>query len=81
MLKEFSDRCKLSDINVTFSESVIDNITKKGTDYVYGARPLRRAITSLIEDAFAMKFYEGDICNGDEVYCDWENDGIKLKLK
>lgn len=77
-LNEFSERCRLSGIKVSFSDAVVDNITRKGTDSVYGARPLRRAITSYVEDVFALSFYRGEIGDGADVFCDWENDGIKL---
>jgi ATP-dependent Clp protease ATP-binding subunit ClpC len=80
LLKEFSDRCKLSDIEVEFSEEVIEKITEMGTDSLYGARPLRRAITTYVEDVFARKFYEGDIVKGAKVYCQWEDEGIKLNI-
>ena len=80
LLSEFSARCKLSSIEVDFSEEVVENLTKKGTDSVYGARPLRRAITTYVEDVFARKFYEGDIVKGAKVYCQWEDEGIKLNI-
>lgn len=80
MLREFSDRCRLSEIEVEFSKEVIEKITEKGTDSLYGARPLRRAITTCVEDVFARKFYEGDIVKGSKVYCQWEDEEIKLNI-
>lgn len=80
MLRDFSDRCRLSEIEVEFSEEVIEKITEMGTDSLYGARPLRRAITTYVEDVFARKFYEGDIVKGSKVYCRWEDEGIKLNI-
>lgn len=74
MLDEFSLRCLESGIEVSFSESVVDNIAKKGVDTVYGARPLRRAVTSLVEDVFAEKYLLGEISAGTKIICDWQND-------
>jgi len=47
------------DINVT--ESAINFIADAGFDPVYGARPLRRAIQSQVEDLAAEKILAGDI--------------------
>ena len=79
LLNEFADRCRLSQIDVQFSEAVVDNIVKRGTDPLYGARPLRRAITTYVEDVFANKFYEGFISSGMRVVCGWDDNGITVE--
>lgn len=78
MLNEFGDRCKRSQIDVQFSDEVIDNIVKLGSDSVYGARPLRRAITTYVEDTFANKFYDGSIRAGMKLLCTWNENGINV---
>jgi ATP-dependent Clp protease ATP-binding subunit ClpC len=51
MVEEFATRVyKNTSIEVTFAESAIDFLAKEGFDPSYGARPLRRAIQSKIED-------------------------------
>ena len=42
-------------------------LVEKGYDEKYGARPLRRAIQSKVEDALAEKILEGTIKAGDHV--------------
>ncbi len=60
---------RIADIGVTidFDDTLVDFVAKKGFDDVYGARPLRRAITSLVEDSFSEAMLEGKIKAGDSV--------------
>ncbi len=55
------------DITVEFDDSAIEYIAKEGFDPAYGARPLRRALQSKIEDAFAESFLDGKFKAGDTV--------------
>mgnify|MGYP003371410818 FL=1 len=68
LLKEFTKRCKTQlNIDVKIRESVKEFIGKEGFDPKYGARPLKRAIQSKIEDAMAEEILEGRIKAGDSV--------------
>lgn len=78
MLKELTIRAKGLEIDIEFDESVIKRIAKLGYDPVYGARPLRRAITSNIEDLFSEKLLEGEIKAGEKVKFTVENDNIVI---
>ena len=81
MLDEISQRCKADDIDITFNENVVDMLNKKGYDPVYGARPLRRVVTSEIEDALAEKYLKGEIKTGDKIICSYESEGLKIIRK
>lgn len=50
MLSSLQKRLKELEIDVEFSDMAVTEIAKEGFDKVYGARPLRRAIQSKIED-------------------------------
>ncbi len=78
MLSELSERCKTDNIDITFTESVISMLGKKGFDPVYGARPLRRVVTSEIEDVLAEKYLKGEIKTGDKILCSYENEALKI---
>ncbi len=78
MLRELSQRCKTDDIDITFNESVVNMLNKKGYDPVYGARPLRRVVTSEIEDFLAEKYLKGDIKPGDKLVCAYENETLTI---
>ena len=67
MLASVSERLLENGIDATFNDSAIALLAKEGFDPVYGARPLRRAITSKIEDLFAEEILSGNIQKGDKV--------------
>lgn len=73
MLKTLSDRLLSNGINVKFTSKVTDMIAKEGFDPVYGARPLRRAIQSKIEDVLAEKMLGKDIKKGAEITVDFKD--------
>lgn len=76
MLNEISQRSESDKIDINFNESVIDMLSKKGYDPVYGARPLRRVVTSEIEDVLAEKYLKGEIKSGDKINCEYENEQL-----
>ena len=43
-------------------------LARDGFDPQYGARPLRRAIQSMVEDAVAEKMLEGQLKSGDTAH-------------
>ena len=47
----------------------------EGYNPSYGARPLRRAITRLLEDSMAEQMLRGDIKDGDSVIIDIDAEG------
>ncbi len=82
MAKEIVSRTKENmEIDLEFDETAIDFIAKTGFDQAYGARPLRRALQSKIEDAFAENFLEGKFKKGDTVVVSAEDDKIVMNKK
>ena len=68
MLKTLEKRCKEQlDIQLKITESVRDFLAETGFDSKYGARPLRRAIQTKLEDPMANALLEGTIKRGDTV--------------
>ena len=72
MLSGLKQRLSLLEIDIRFDESSIDAIADAGFDKVYGARPLRRAIQSKIEDPLSEKMLDGSIKKGDKVICSFK---------
>lgn len=62
-------------ISVSFTDKAIEKIAEDGYDKAYGARPLRRAIQSKIEDSFAEAFLRGDFKAGDKVSVGMKTNG------
>ena len=54
-------------IHLLLTDSAIDVLAEKGFDASYGARPLKRAIQTLIEDVAAEKILDGTFGKGDSV--------------
>ena len=67
MLTDVTKRVKALGIEITFDESVIALVASEGFDPVYGARPLRRAIVRLVEDALSGAMLEGAVKAGDSI--------------
>ncbi len=72
MLKGIKDRLCDLNIKAEFTESAVKAIAKEGYDPVYGARPLRRAIQSKIEDKLSERILEGDLDPKKSITCDYD---------
>ena len=69
MLENVKARAWALDIEVVFSEDAIAAISDEGFDPVYGARPLRRAIQSKIEDKLSEEMLKGAVKPGEKIEC------------
>ncbi len=78
MLSELQKRCNNGGVEITFDESIVEAVSKKGFDTVYGARPLRRAVTSMVEDSLAEKYLTGEIKDKTALICKWDGEKITL---
>lgn len=67
MLSSVTVRLQSQEIYLNFNEEVTKHLAKKGFDPVYGARPLRRAITKAVEDRLSEEILKGNIQRGDSV--------------
>lgn len=67
-------------ITVSFTKKAIEKIAEEGYDKAYGARPLRRAIQSKIEDAFAEEYLLGNIKAGDKVSVGLKTNGFSFRV-
>ncbi len=81
MMEDIKKRLLQNDITIEVDESALKLLSKAGFDPIYGARPLRRAITSKVEDLFAEELLDGKIARGDSVIIKAENDEIKIEKK
>ncbi len=71
-------RLKEKNIEIKFTENVVEKLSEKGFSNDYGARPLRRLITTEIEDMLSEKFLSGELNKG-EYICDFKNEKYVLK--
>ncbi len=79
MLTVLAERVSKLGITIRFDESAITKIASVGYDDIYGARPLRRAITTQIEDRLSEQMLEGLVKEGDRVVCKASEDGFAFE--
>ena len=80
MLEDIKSRLNEKNVSIEFSESAINRIAEKGYDKVYGARPLRRIITTEIEDMLSEKYLSGELKKGKYI-CEYKNQKFIIKEK
>jgi ATP-dependent Clp protease ATP-binding subunit ClpB len=59
------------ELDLEISEAALSELAKAGFDPVYGARPLKRAIQSELENPLAKAILEGRFAPKDRIYADW----------
>lgn len=82
MLAQVSRRMREKGITLTFSEEAVQKISDAGFDPIYGARPLRRAIQSQIEDLLSEELLSGKMKEGAQYHCSVQkNEFVFLRQK
>ena len=81
MLDSVGERMRSLGIELTATDAALDKLAEVGFDPVYGARPLRRAIQSRVEDTVAEDMLEGKISSGSKVTIDLDGDRIVAKTE
>lgn len=79
MLNQVQKRLKEQEYEVEIDSSVKELVAKKGIDTNYGARPLKRAIQSNVEDKIAEAILDGKIIPHKKATIYAENEEIKVK--
>lgn len=81
MLKSLESKLSKMGYKAEFSDALLEHIADKGFDPVYGARPIRRAVRSLVEDELSEKLLNGDFKDKKKILCDFEGDKIIFKAE
>jgi len=81
MIKDLEKRMKELNIKLEVSEKAKNLLGEKGFDQEYGARPLKRAITRMVEDELSEEMLKGSITKNDDILVDVENDKIVFNKK
>lgn len=68
-------------IKLEGTKELFEHIAESGFDKDYGARPVRRAIQTEIEDALADEIIAGTIVNGKHVTAGWDGERVTFKVK
>jgi ATP-dependent Clp protease ATP-binding subunit ClpB len=75
-LARLRQRLAERDITLRLDDDARDKIGEAGFDTVYGARPLKRAIQSQIENPLAQRILKGDFVPGDRVIVKLKRDQL-----
>ena len=80
MIHTLEDKVKEKGIFVDVTEKATEVLVGEGTDFAYGARPLRRALQKLVEDKLSEYMLEGTLKEGMKVCID-SKDGKKIDFQ
>lgn len=76
------NRCKKQmNISLRITPALKQHLVEKHTDLKMGARPLRRAIQTVIEDALAEEILAGRVKEGDDVTAGYKGDKVTFTVK
>ncbi len=79
MLSTVNNRLNKQNLEIQLSESAIDYIIEKGSNIVYGARPLKRFIQQNIEDVIAEKLLLNELEKSGKIFVDLKNNQLEFK--
>ncbi|MBP5264084.1 MAG: ATP-dependent Clp protease ATP-binding subunit [Lachnospiraceae bacterium] len=80
--KNLAKRCETQmGIRLTLTPALKEHLVKKYSDQKMGARPLKRAIQSVVEDALAEEILAGRVKRGDTVSAGFKADKINFHVK
>ena len=82
LLKDLTRRAESQlDLKLTYGNTLRKFIYDKGYDKKYGARPLRRAIQTWVEDPLAEELLNGNLKQGDKVSVSVKNEKVTFSRK
>jgi ATP-dependent Clp protease ATP-binding subunit ClpB len=67
------------DMQLELTEAALDRLAEAGFDPVYGARPLKRAIQTGLENRLAEEILSGRFGPGDRIVVDAGGDGFEFR--
>ncbi len=79
-LERLSQMLRERNIALSLDDSARELLAREGYDPAYGARPLRRAIQTLVQNPLAVKLLNGEILPGQKVRVSADSDKMKFNL-
>ena len=81
LLKKTAARMEALGICFVFDDAAARLLAQRGTDGIYGARPLRRLISAEVEDALASLLLEGTLTRGDTAVLAAEGGTLRVRRR
>lgn len=72
-LSYLSNRLAQMEMKLEVTDSALEKLTEAGFDPVFGARPLKRAIQSQLENPLAKELLEGRFSSGDTIRVEYRD--------
>lgn len=79
-MEDIKDRLKEKNISLEISKEAKKIIAKEGYDPIYGARPLKRYISKILETNIAKMIIKGEVYSGSTIKIKSENNEIKFEV-
>ena len=77
LLKDLAKRIeKQIKLHLTWDDEAAEYLAQKGFDPDFGARPLRRLLTKVVETELSRKIIAGTVSEGDAICMKLKNDAI-----
>lgn len=73
LLRDLTKRLKAKGVTMSWTDKADAVLVKKGSDFAYGARPLKRAIQKLVEDPISEMLLGGTLQEGNTLEMDSQN--------
>lgn len=80
-LDDLLDRIEDIGYKAKYTDKLLDFIAEKGYDENYGARPLKRAIKTYIEDELALDILDGKVKKSDLISIGMRNGSVNISYK
>ena len=81
IIGEIEERLNNLHLKITLTDAARHNLVEDGFDVHFGARPLRRTVSRMVESKLANMIIKGEIKEKDEIVVDFINDEFVLKKK
>ncbi len=79
LLENVEKRVETMGLKLDVTDAAVEALAEAGFDPAYGARPLRREIQTLVEDAIAEKLLEGAVKEGETVLVDAKDGRVSVE--
>jgi ATP-dependent Clp protease ATP-binding subunit ClpB len=66
-------------MKIDFTDAALNHLAQAGYDPIYGARPLKRAVQTLVENPLARAILDGQFVPGDTIRVDYKDKGLAFR--
>ncbi|MCD7722750.1 MAG: ATP-dependent Clp protease ATP-binding subunit [Clostridiales bacterium] len=80
MLETLKSRLKSLDIDLAFSDEAVSELSRRGYDKAYGARPLRRVIQQTVEDRLSELILDESLKAGKKCTVDFKDNEFNFEI-